>query len=387
MSDYNELVNIDIAGKNILVREDLNVPIENGKIINDARIRAIIPTIEFALSKGSKLAIISHFGRPTEGKFNKKFSLQVVAKRLSEILNMEVFFEDQPLDIKSPEYINNITVYENTRFLKGEKSGDDELAKKMAGNCDVFVMDAFGTSHRKHSSTFTISKYAPITCGGLLLMNEIMNIEKIFKNPKKPVLAIIGGSKVSTKLNVLKKLITKVDAIIIGGGIANTFLLNSDYPIGKSLAEKNMLSDAENIMNLAKEKNVSIPLPEDVVCENSNNSFNKNIKEVSNDDMIKDIGPKTSAIYKKFIEEAGTIIWNGPVGVFEDKLFENGTKDIAFSIKESKALTIAGGGDTISAIEKFINIEDLDYISTGGGAFLEFLEGKELPGIKIIKKL
>ena len=317
----------------------------------------------------------------------KKFSLQVVAKRLSEILNMEVFFEDQPLDIKSPEYINNITVYENTRFLKGEKSGDDELAKKMAGNCDVFVMDAFGTSHRKHSSTFTISKYAPITCGGLLLMNEIMNIEKIFKNPKKPVLAIIGGSKVSTKLNVLKKLITKVDAIIIGGGIANTFLLNSDYPIGKSLAEKNMLSDAENIMNLAKEKNVSIPLPEDVVCENSNNSFNKNIKEVSNDDMIKDIGPKTSAIYKKFIEEAGTIIWNGPVGVFEDKLFENGTKDIAFSIKESKALTIAGGGDTISAIEKFINIEDLDYISTGGGAFLEFLEGKELPGIKIIKKL
>ena len=387
MSDYNELVNIDIAGKNILVREDLNVPIENGKIINDARIRAIIPTIEFALSKGSKLAIISHFGRPTEGKFNKKFSLQVVAKRLSEILNMEVFFEDQPLDIKSPEYINNITVYENTRFLKGEKSGDDGLAKKMAGNCDVFVMDAFGTSHRKHSSTFTISKYAPITCGGLLLMNEIMNIEKIFKNPKKPVLAIIGGSKVSTKLNVLKKLITKVDAIIIGGGIANTFLLNSDYPIGKSLAEKNMLSDAENIMNLAKEKNVSIPLPEDVVCENSNNSFNKNIKEVSNDDMIKDIGPKTSAIYKKFIEEAGTIIWNGPVGVFEDKLFENGTKDIAFSIKESKALTIAGGGDTISAIEKFINIEDLDYISTGGGAFLEFLEGKELPGIKIIKKL
>ena len=218
-------------------------------------------------------------------------------------------------------------------------------------------------------------------------MNEIMNIEKIFKNPKKPVLAIIGGSKVSTKLNVLKKLITKVDAIIIGGGIANTFLLNSDYPIGKSLAEKNMLSDAENIMNLAKEKNVSIPLPEDVICENSNNSFNKNIKEVSNDDMIKDIGPKTSAIYKKFIEEAGTIIWNGPVGVFEDKLFENGTKDIAFSIKESKALTIAGGGDTISAIEKFINIEDLDYISTGGGAFLEFLEGKELPGIKIIKKL
>ena len=387
MSDYNELVNIDIAGKNILVREDLNVPIENGKIINDARIRAIIPTIEFALSKGSKLAIISHFGRPTEGKFNKKFSLQVVAKRLSEILNMEVFFEDQPLDIKSPEYINNITVYENTRFLKGEKSGDDGLAKKMAGNCDVFVMDAFGTSHRKHSSTFTISKYAPITCGGLLLMNEIMNIEKIFKNPKKPVLAIIGGSKVSTKLNVLKKLITKVDAIIIGGGIANTFLLNSDYPIGKSLAEKNMLSDAENIMNLAKEKNVSIPLPEDVICENSNNSFNKNIKEVSNDDMLKDIGPKTSAIYKKFIEEAGTIIWNGPVGVFEDKLFENGTKDIAFSIKESKALTIAGGGDTISAIEKFINIEDLDYISTGGGAFLEFLEGKELPGIKIIKKL
>ena len=387
MSDYNELVNIDIVNKNILIREDLNVPLENGKIINDSRIRAAIPTIEYALSKGAKLAIISHFGRPVEGEFNKKFSLRIVAERLSEILKIKVFFEEQPLDIKSPEYKNNITLYENTRFLNGEKSGDSELAKKIAKNCDVFVMDAFGASHRKHSSTFTVSKYAPITCGGLLLINEILNIEKIFKNPKKPILAIIGGSKVSTKLNVLKKLITKVDTIIMGGGIANTFLLSSDYDIGKSLAEADMIMDAKKIINIAKENNVSMPLPEDVVCENSNGSSTKNINEVANDEMIKDIGPKTSTIYKKFIEEAGTIIWNGPVGVFEDVLFENGTKHIASSIKNTRAFTIAGGGDTISAIEKFINIEDLDYISTGGGAFLEFLEGNELPGIKIIKKL
>ena len=387
MSDYNELVNIDIAGKNILIREDLNVPLENGKIINDARIRAAIPTIKYALSKGAKLAIISHFGRPKEGEFNEKFSLRLVARRLSEILKMEVFFEDKPLDVKSPEYKNNITLYENTRFLNGEKSGDSKLAEKIAKNCDVFVMDAFGSSHRKHSSTFTISKYAPITCGGLLLMNEILNIEKIFKDPKKPVLAIIGGSKVSTKLNILKRLITKVDAIIIGGGIANTFLLSSGCPIGKSLAEADMVTDAKKIINIAKEKNVSMPLPEDVVCESSDNSFIKNTNEITDEEMIKDIGPKTSTIYKKFIKEAGTILWNGPVGVFEDALFENGTKDIACSIKDAKALTIAGGGDTISAIEKFINIEDLDYISTGGGAFLEFLEGNELPGIKIIKKL
>ena len=387
MSIYNELINIDINGKNILIREDLNVPLQNGNIINDARIKATLPTIKYALSKGAKLAIISHFGRPTEGKFDEKYSLKIVSERLSEILGIKVFFEDQPLDVKSPEYINNITLYENTRFLIGEKSGDEVLANKIAKNCDVFVMDAFGASHRKHSSTFTVSKYAPITCGGILLIDEIKNIEKFFKNPTKPVLAIIGGSKISTKLNILKKLITKVDAIIIGGGIANTFLLSSGYPIGKSLVEINMINDAKKIINLAKENNVSIPLPEDVICSNSNNSLTRNIGEVSNEEMIKDIGPKTSTLYKKFIKEAGTILWNGPVGVFEEAMFENGTKDIAYSIKETKALTIAGGGDTISAIEKFINFEDLDYISTGGGAFLEFLEGNELPGIKIIKKL
>jgi phosphoglycerate kinase len=387
MSIYNELINIDINGKNILIREDLNVPLQNGNIINDARIKATLPTIKYALSKGAKLAIISHFGRPTEGKFEKKYSLKIVSERLSEILGIKVFFEDQPLDVKSPEYINNITLYENTRFLIGEKSGDEVLANKIAKNCDVFVMDAFGASHRKHSSTFTVSKYAPITCGGILLIDEIKNIEKFFKNPTKPVLAIIGGSKISTKLNILKKLITKVDAIIIGGGIANTFLLSSGYPIGKSLVEINMINDAKKIINLAKKNNVSIPLPEDVICSNSNNSLTRNIGEVSNEEMIKDIGPKTSTLYKKFIKEAGTILWNGPVGVFEEAMFENGTKDIAYSIKETKALTIAGGGDTISAIEKFINFEDLDYISTGGGAFLEFLEGNELPGIKIIKKL
>ena len=387
MSEYNELTNIDIEGKNVLLREDLNVPMANNKIINDARIRAAIPTIKYILSKGSKVAIISHFGRPAEGVYNKKYSLEKVAVRLSKILGEEVFFENTPLDTKSPQYQNKITLYENTRFLVGEKSGDENLAKKIAKNCDVFVMDAFGASHRKHSSTYTISKFAPITCGGLLLINEISNLEKIFTNPKKPILAVIGGSKVSSKLNVLKELMSKVDTIIIGGGIANTFLLSSGYPIGQSLAEENMINDAKNIINLAKKNNVDIPLPIDVVCGINADATNKDINEVLENELIKDIGPKTSLIYKKYIEEAGTIIWNGPVGVFEDTLFENGTKNIAVFISKSKALTIAGGGDTISAIEKFISIDKVNYISTGGGAFLEFLEGNELPGIKIIKKL
>tara|TARA_B100001996_G_scaffold309948_1_gene251639 strand:+ start:367 stop:1530 length:1164 start_codon:yes stop_codon:yes gene_type:complete len=387
MSEYNELINIDIKGKNILLREDLNVPVENNKIVNDARLQAAIPTINYALAKKSKLAIISHFGRPIEGKFDKKYSLKIVAEKLSEILKRKVYFEAQPLSIKSPDYINDITLYENTRFLVGEKSGDEELAKKITKNCDIFVMDAFGASHRKHCSTFTLSKYAPLTCGGLLLMNEIFNIEKIFKNPKKPVLAIIGGSKVSTKLSILKELIKKVDAIIIGGGIANTFLISLENPIGKSLVEKNMINETKEIIKLAKENNVSIPMPEDVLCENSSNIENKKINEVGEEDIIKDVGPKTLLIYKKFIKEAGTILWNGPVGMFENTIFENGTKEIACSISESKALTIAGGGDTISAIEKFVDIKKIDYVSTGGGAFLKFIENNELPGINIIKKL
>ena len=387
MQKYNELINIDINQKNILIREDLNVPIKDNKITNDARIKAAAPTINYALSKGAKIAIISHLGRPIEGKFEEKYSLKIVAERLSEILNKKVYFESRPLDTKSPEYKNDLTLYENTRFLIGEKSGDENLAEKISKNCDVFVMDAFGSSHREHSSTFTISKYVPICCGGLLLINEIKNINKILKNPKKPVLSIIGGSKVSTKLNILKKLMGKVDAIIVGGGIANTFLLCSNYPIGKSLAEKNMVSDAMKIFDLAQKNNVHMPLPEDVVCENIKEIQNKNIRDVSKEDVIKDIGSKTSRIYEKLIEEAGTILWNGPVGVFEEAAFENGTKNIAKSISETNALTIAGGGDTISAIEKFISMKKLDYVSTGGGAFLEFLEGKDLPGIKIIRKL
>ncbi len=387
MSTYNELTDIDIRNKNILIREDLNVPIKNNKIINDARIKAAIPTINYALSKGANVGIISHLGRPIEGKFDSKQSLKIVAERLSEILNKKVFFEEQPLDIKSPEYKNKLTLFENTRFLVGEKSGDEKLAKKIIKNCDVFVMDAFGASHRKHTSTYTVSKYVPVCCGGLLLMNEIKNIEKVLKNPSKPVLAIIGGSKVSTKLNILKKLTEKVDTIILGGGIANTFLLSSNLPIGKSLAEKNMVSDVKEILRLAKKNNVLIPLPKDVMCQSSTGIRNKNVNEVLKEDYIKDIGSKTSIIYEKLIEEAATILWNGPVGIFEDALFENGTKNIARSIGNTKALTIAGGGDTISAIEKFISMEKLDYVSTGGGAFLEFLEGKKLPGIEIIKKL
>ena len=387
MNHYHELVNTDIQGKNVLLREDLNVPTDNNEIINDERIRAAIPTIQYILSQNAKLSIISHFGRPKSGAFDKKFSLKIVAERISKIINKEVHFEEIPISEKSPDYKNDITLYENTRFLKGETTGDDNLAKKMAKNCDVFVMDAFGACHREHCSTFTVSKYSPVTCGGLLLMEEIKNLDKIFDKPKKPILAIIGGAKISTKLTVLRELINKVNAIIIGGGIANTFLLSSDFSVGNSLSEKSMIENAKEIIKLAAEKNVLLPLPKDVVCENQNQIYVKKVGDVNENDIIKDIGPKTSLKYKKLIEEAGTILWNGPVGMFEKSSFESGTKNIAVSVCKSKGLSIAGGGDTISAVQKFSNINEIDYVSTGGGAFLKFLEGQELPGIEIIKKL
>ncbi len=387
MNYYNELVNTDIQGRNVLLREDLNVPTENREIVNDERIRAAIPTIEYILSQNAKLSILSHFGRPKSGAFEKEFSLKIVAERISKIIDKEVHFEEIPISEKSPDYRNEITLYENTRFLKGETTGDDSLAKKMAKNCDVFVMDAFGTCHRKHCSTFTVSKYSPVTCGGLLLMEEIKNLEKIFNQPKKPLLAIIGGAKISTKLNVLRELINKVDAIIVGGGIANTFLLGSNFSVGNSLSEKSMVENAKEIIKLAMEKNIQLPLPLDVVCENQKQINIKKVEDIIENDIIKDIGPKTSLKYKKLIEEAGTILWNGPVGMFEKSSFESGTKNIAVSVCKSKGLSIAGGGDTISAVQKFSNIDEIDYVSTGGGAFLKFLEGEELPGIKIIKKL
>tara|TARA_B100000900_G_scaffold169877_1_gene144281 strand:+ start:888 stop:2051 length:1164 start_codon:yes stop_codon:yes gene_type:complete len=387
MKHYNELIDIDIRGKNILLREDLNVPTSNNEIINDERIRAAIPTIEYILSQNANLSIISHFGRPKDGIFEKELSLKIVAERISKIIKKEVYFEEIPISEKSPDYKNKITLHENTRFLKGETSGDESLAKKMATNCDVFVMDAFGTCHRKHCSTFTVSKYSPITCGGLLLIEEIKNLDKIFNNPKRPILAIIGGAKISTKLSVLTELLNKVNAIIIGGGIANTFLLSSNFSVGNSLSEKSMVENAREIIKLAEKKNVQLPLPEDVVCENQNQINVKKVNDVNENDIIKDIGPKTSVKYKKLIEEAGTILWNGPVGMFEKSSFESGTRDIAISVCKSKGLTVAGGGDTISAVQKFSDINEIDYVSTGGGAFLKYLEGEKLPGIEIIKKL
>ena len=387
MNPYKELIDTDIQGKNILLREDLNVPSKDNEIVNDERIRAAIPTINYILSKNAKVSIISHFGRPNEGKFDEKYSLRIVAERMAKILNRSVHFEEIPLDQKSPEYTNDITVHENTRFLVGEKSGDEDLARKIAKNCDVFVMDAFGASHRKHCSTYTLSKFAPVTCGGLLIIEEIKNLKKIFENPKKPMIAVIGGSKVSTKLTVLKELLNKVDVIIVGGGIANTFLKSSGFEIGQSLFEESMINKANEIIKIANKKKVSLPLPDDVVCENKISTSVKELIKIENEDIIKDIGPKTSRKYEKIFQEAGTILWNGPVGVFEKKPFENGTKDIASAICKSNAFTIAGGGDTISALEKFANISCINYVSTGGGAFLQFLEGKELPGIEIIKKL
>jgi len=254
MNPYKELIDTEIQGKNILLREDLNVPSKNSEIVNDERIRAAIPTINYILSKNAKVSIISHFGRPNEGKFDEKYSLRIVAERMAKILNRSVHFEEIPLDQKSPEYTYDITVHENTRFLVGEKSGNENLARKITKNCDVFVMDAFGASHRKHCSTYTLSKFAPVTCGGLLIIEEIKNLEKIFENPKKPMIAVIGGSKVSTKLSVLKELLNKVDVIIVGGGIANTFLKSSGFEIGRSLFEESMINEAKEIIKIANKK-------------------------------------------------------------------------------------------------------------------------------------
>jgi len=380
---------LDLAGKRVLIRQDLNVPLKDGEVSNDARIRASLPTIEMALAKGAKVMLMSHLGRPVEGGFDEEFSLQAVAKRLGSLLDRDVRLEREWLSGVELDQ-GEVVLCENVRFNLGEKKDDEVLARKLAALCDVFVMDAFGTAHRAHASTHGVAKYAPLACAGPLLSRELEALAKALDNPARPIVAIVGGSKVSTKLSVLDALSEKVDQLIVGGGIANTFIAAAGHAVGKSLYEHDLIGDARELTSKARAKDGDIPVPVDVICakefSESAVAETKSIANVADDDMIFDIGPTTAKQFAELLNGAGTILWNGPVGVFEFDQFGDGTKALAHAIAESKAFSVAGGGDTVAAIDKYGVANDISYISTGGGAFLEFLEGKELPAVAILGK-
>ena len=384
-----KMVDLDLSGKRVLIRQDLNVPIKDGKVTSDLRIQASVPTIKKALEGGAAVMIMSHLGRPVEGEFDDASSLKPVAEQLSKLLDKPVRLEKDWLsniNIESGE----VVLCENVRFNVGEKKNSDELGKTMAALCDIFVMDAFGTAHRAQASTHSVAKFAPIACAGPLLANELDALGKALNQPKKPLVAIVGGSKVSTKLTVLDSLSKKVDQLIVGGGIANTFIAAAGYSVGKSLYEKDLIDEAKRLMTVAKETGSDIPVPVDVVCakefSESAEATVKKVEDVEDDDLILDIGPETSKTYAQVLQSAGTIVWNGPVGVFEIDQFAEGTKSLSEAIAASPAFSIAGGGDTLAAIDKY-NIKDkVSYTSTGGGAFLEFLEGKILPAVAILEE-
>ena len=384
-----KMSDIDLANKRVLIREDLNVPIKDGIITSDQRLRAALPTLNAALGAGAAVMVLSHLGRPEEGKFENRFSLKPVADYLKQNLNYTVRFVSDYLDgvdAKSGELV----LCENVRFNPGEKNNEIQLAKKLAKLCDVFVMDAFGTAHRAQASTYGVAQYAPVAVAGPLLIRELDALQKALKAPKKPIVAIVGGSKVSSKLTLLKQLVGMVDYLIPGGGIANTFLKAQGFEIGISLYEPDLLEEAREILLLAKEKGCNIPLPTDVVVGKtfSENcpAFNKSLAKVAIDDMILDIGPTTISYYVDIIDEAKTIIWNGPVGVFEFAQFAYGTRALAVAIAASDAFSIAGGGDTLAAIDLYDLNQQISYVSTGGGAFLEYLEGKTLPAVAILQE-
>lgn len=382
------MVDLDLSGKRVLIRQDLNVPVKDGKVTSDIRIQASVPTIEKALEKGAAVIVMSHLGRPAEGQYDEASSLKPVAERLSSLLGKPVRLEKDWLDginIKPGE----VVLCENVRFNVGEKKNSDELGKKMAALCDIFVMDAFGTAHRAEASTHSVAKFAPIVCAGPLLASELDALGKALETPAKPLVAIVGGSKVSTKLTVLKSLSEKVDQLIVGGGIANTFIAASGFPVGKSLYEPDLIGETKELIAAAKAAGSDIPIPVDVVCakefSETATATVKKVAEVEDDDLILDIGPETAKQYADILKSAQTIVWNGPVGVFEIDQFGNGTKSLANAIAESTAFSIAGGGDTLAAIDKYGINDQVSYTSTGGGAFLEFLEGKELPAVAILK--
>ncbi|MEM9242513.1 MAG: phosphoglycerate kinase [Pseudomonadota bacterium] len=380
---------LNLKGKRVLIREDLNVPMKKGVITSDTRIQAALPTIKTLLSAKAKVMIMSHLGRPQEGDYNEDFSLAPVAKRLSELLGKDVPLIENWLDGVTVDE-GDVVLCENVRFNVGEKANDEALAKKMAALCDVYVMDAFATAHRKEASTYGVAQFAPQACAGPLLEREITAIDKALKSPKKPVVAIVAGSKVSTKLKVLNALIEKVDTLIVGGGIANTFILAEGHHVGGSLCEEDFIDEAERLVALAKQTGKSIPLPSDVIvardCSANAEAYDQPISNIADDEKILDIGEKTRKEFAKIIKNAGTILWNGPVGVFEIDQFGGGTKAIAAAIAESKAFSIAGGGDTLAAIEKYNIADKVSYISTGGGAFLACLQGETLPAIEALQQ-
>lgn len=378
---------LELSGKRVLIREDLNVPVDGGKVASDARIRASLPTIRAALDAGAAVMLMSHLGRPTEGQPDDKFSLQPVADRLSELLGRDVPLVRDWIDgvDVSP---GNVVLLENVRFLDGEKACDAGLARKMAALCDIFVMDAFGTAHRAQASTYGVAEHAPVACAGPLLAAELEALGKALDNPARPLVAIVGGSKVSTKLDVLDALAGIVDYLIVGGGIANTFIAAAGHDVGKSLYEADMLDTARRLAAGGAGR-AEIPLPTDVVvaAEFANvEGTTKAVDAVSGDEMILDIGPETAARFSEIIAEAGTVIWNGPVGVFEFDNFGAGTEVLAEAISASDAFSVAGGGDTLAAIDKYGVADRISYISTGGGAFLEFVEGKKLPAVEVLER-
>lgn len=382
------LNNLNIHGLRVLIREDLNVPIKAGKITSDARLRAALPTIEYALEQGAKVMLMSHLGRPTEGSPEAEFSLSPVADYLTQALGQTVALVK---DWQSGVELNNgdVALLENVRFNVGESKNSDDLAQTYANLCDVFVMDAFGTAHRAQASTHGVAKFAPTACAGPLLMAELNALSQALENPARPMVAIVGGSKVSTKLTVLDSLSDKVDQLIVGGGIANTFIAAQGHNVGKSLCENDLIPEAQRLMQQAQARGADIPLPTDVV---TGKAFSEDavvtkcaVDAVGDDDMVFDIGEQSQQVLASILKNAGTIVWNGPVGVFEFDQFGEGTKALAQAIAESDAFTIAGGGDTLAAIDKYGVGGQVSYISTGGGAFLEFLEGKTLPAVDVLQ--
>lgn len=381
------MADLDLAGKRVLIRQDLNVPVKNGQVTSDLRIRASVPTIEKALEAGAAVILLSHLGRPVEGQYDEESSLKPVAECLSGLLGKPVRLEKDWLE-GIAIVPGEVVLCENVRFNVGEEKNSDELGQKMAKLCDVFVMDAFGTAHRAQASTHSVAKFAPVACAGPLLASELDALGKALETPTKPLVAIVGGSKVSTKLTVLKSLSEKVDQLIVGGGIANTFIAAAGFPVGKSLYEPDLIAEAQSLIAAAKEAGSDIPIPVDVVCakefSESAVATVKKVADIEADDLVLDIGPETAAQYAELLKSAGTIVWNGPVGVFEIEQFSHGTQVLAKGIAASSAFSIAGGGDTLAAIDQFGVNEGVSYTSTGGGAFLEFLEGKELPAVAIL---
>ncbi len=384
-----KMSDLDLAGKRVLIREDLNVPVKDGRVTSDARVRAALPTMTAALDAGAAVMVMSHLGRPKEGEYDENASLAPVAAHLSTLLGREVPLVRDWLDGVDVAP-GQLVLLENVRFNAGEGKNDQALSKRMAGLCDVYVMDAFGTAHRAQASTHGVGEFAPVACAGPLLAAELEALGKAMEQPRRPLVAIVGGSKVSTKLTVLEQLSTVVDQLIVGGGIANTFLAAAGYPVGKSLYEPGLVDEANRLMAAAKDKGGEIPIPSDVVVASefaeTAAATVKDVADVTADELILDVGPETAARYAELVGRAGTVIWNGPVGVFEFDQFGQGTETLARAIAGSDAFSIAGGGDTLAAIDKYAIADGISYISTGGGAFLEFLEGKKLPAVAMLEE-